>query len=402
MNGFVRGFAAVFFLLSWMAFHPERMNVLSTKQSAPLSTSFHKKGGVIQWDSNTLTRISPKDSSGFYPRMIGLKNTLLLTAYSSRGNIVIAKSADAGKTWASPKIIAAMRDAVNMDTPELLQLQNGVILLCYATRPQAALRGRPDSTKRFEIRVQQSSDNGDTWNDEKILYTAGASFNDGCWEPSAVQLPSGELQLFFANEAIYTTSNEQNISMLRSADNGSTWTTTPQIVSFRTGSRDGMPVPIWLNKEAKIVVAIEDPGHKNFKPYLLQSGKNGQWEGAIGGDSKSRWPALKNPLADSIYAGAPYLRQLSTGETILSYQSTEGRTINRDNNAVMRVAIGDDEAKGFGNVTTPFAIPEAYHALWNGLCVLKDDTIIAVTSTNGYSGGKRSEIWMIKGRLGKN
>ena len=44
-------------------------------------------------------------------------------------------------------------------------------------------------------------------------------FKDGCWEPAMLQLPVGEIQLFFSDEGIYTKTDEQNISMLRSFDN---------------------------------------------------------------------------------------------------------------------------------------------------------------------------------------
>lgn len=360
--------------------------------------------GILQqglvWDTATRTRISPSGSSGSYPRMIQLIDGSLLAAYASRGNVVTVTSNDEGKTWSPPMVAAALRNEVNMDTPELLQAHDGAVFLCYATRPQGALRGKPDWTKHFEIRIQQSTDNGTHWQDEKVLYAAGSSFKDGCWEPSLLQLPSGELQLFFSDEGIYTSSDEQNISMLRSFDNGRTWTTAPQIIAFRPRGRDGMPVPLWLPKEKKVVVAIEDPGYKNFKPYIIRSSTSGEWKNVIGGDDAERWYALQKPMADSVYAGAPYLRRLSTGETILSYQSTEGRDINKDNNAVMRVAVGDNGARHFGPVSMPFVIAEGYHALWNSLCVLKDDTVIAVTSANGYS-KRMSEIWMIKGYLKK-
>ena len=108
---------------------------------------------------------------------------------------------------------------------------------------------------------------------------------------------------------------------------------------------------------------------------------------------------MADKIADSIYAGAPYLRRLSTGTTVLSYQSTENRTgKNSDANAVMVVATGDGYAEKFGNKTMPFTVPEGYHALWNSICITRGDTIIAVTSTNGYS-KSISEIWMIKGVL---
>lgn len=357
-----------------------------------------QKGPVIYWDTATLQRISPQGTAAFYPRMIQLNNGSLLTVYASAGNIMGAKSSDGGRNWSVPGLIASKEEGVNMDTPDLLQLQNGYLLLCYATRPQGALRGMSDTTKRFEIRLLQSGDGGQTWQGNKVLYKAGHSFKDGCWEPSMVQLPGGEVQLFFANEGIYTQSNEQNISLLRSADQGVTWSAQPQIISFRKGSRDGMPVPVWLKAEKQIVVAIEDPGHQNFKPYTIRSASKGRWQKTVGGDDRERNYALTNAITDSIYAGAPYLRQLSTGETVLSYQSTEGRTRNKDNNAVMRVAMGDRKAKGFTHVSTPFAVPEGYHALWSSLCVLKGDTVVAVTSTNAFSKG-RPEIWMIKGTV---
>ncbi len=355
---------------------------------------------IIVWDTTTLKRVAPPDSAAFYPRMLQLKNGNLLVVYTANGNVAVVRSTDGGQNWSSPRVIAARKNGVNMDTPDLLQLQNGTLLVCYATRPQAGMQGNPDTTKRYEIRIQKSSDEGNTWQNEKILYQAGASFKDGCWEPDAIELPSGEIQLFFSDEAIYTRSDEQNISVLRSFDNGVNWPATPQIISFRNGSRDGMPVPIWLKKDKKVVVAIEDQGHKNFKPYTIHSSANGEWQKITGGEDKERTYALHYPVADSIYAGAPYLRQLSTGETILSYQSTEGRIKNRDNNAIMRVAIGDNEAKNFDSVTTPFQVPEGCHALWNSLCILKGDTIVAVTSTNGYS-KKRSEIWIVKGVIQK-
>ena len=369
----------------------EQVNKVSRIAAPP------QQSASIHWDTATLQRISPAGMASFYPRMLQLADGSLLTVYASGGNIMGTGSSDGGKSWSLPAVIAPREEGVNQDTPDLLQLQNGSLLLCYATRPQGALRGAPDTAKKFEILVLQSGNGGKTWQGKK-LYKAGSSFKDGCWEPSMVQLPGGEIQLFFADEGVYTRSDEQNISLLRSSDNGATWSETPQIISFRKGSRDGMPVPVWLRGENKVVMAIEDPGHKNFKPYTIRSAPQGRWQKTVDGSDPARSYALATPIEDSVYAGAPYLRQLSTGETILSYQSTEGRAGNKDNNAVMRVAIGDKEAKAFSNVSTPFAVPEGHHALWSSLCVLKNDVVVAVTSTNAFSQG-RPEIWMIKGSV---
>lgn len=371
---------------------------LSANVFAQAGTGKKYVAGHIEWDTASLKQISPVGRGGVYPRMIQLQNGELLAAYATSGNVVSVKSNEEGSTWGTPVTIAERRDEINMDTPDLLQLKNGDIIACYGTRPQKALRGNPEAGKRFEIRISKSSDGGNSWGNEQILYAAGESFKNGCWEPSAIQLPDGSIQLFFANEALYMESDEQNISMLSSSDNGKIWTANPQIISFRAHSRDGMPVPILLRKTNQLVVAIEDPGTKNFKPYTVRSSANGHWEKLVDDNDLNRDYSLKEKIADSTYAGAPYLRQLSTGETILSFQSTEGRIRNKDNNSVMTVAVGDGQAKNFTNKSIPFSVPEGYNALWNSLCVLKDDTIIAVTSTNGYSKG-RTEVWMIKGHL---
>ena len=384
------------------ALFPNRPTFLKQRMGILKSSNEHFSSAIeVRWDEATLSRISVPDSAAFYPRMLQLKNGVLLAVYASNGTITAVKSMDGGSSWTTPVAIADKAPGVNRDTPELLQLQDGTLLLCYASRPQGAMRGQPEEGKRFDIRIKRSRDNGATWGFEKVLYEAGASAKEGCWEPAAVQLQSGEIQLFFANEGIYKKTDEQNISMLRSFDNGTTWDAEPQIIAFRSGSRDGMPVPVWLHESKTVAVAIEDPGMQHFKPYIIRSAESGRWAGIADGNSPARSYALKDKLEDSIYAGAPYLRQLSTGETILSYQSCEGRKRNKDHNAVMIVAIGDSACKNFGRKTIPFSVPEGRHALWNSLCVLKGDTLIAVTSTNAFS-GKGSEVWMIKGLVSRN
>ncbi len=354
-------------------------------------------GGIL-WQPQSLARLSPEGTAAFYPRLCRLQNGTWLLAYASGGNIVTRTSTDAGRTWQAAHTAAVKSNGVNRDTPELLQLQNGTVLLVYASRPQGAMRGKPETGKHFDIRVAQSSDNGATWAFEKVLYQGDTTAANGCWEPAALQLPNGEIQVFFSDETPYKTSNEQNISLLRSADGGSTWSTTPQIVSFRAGSRDGMPVPLWLPHQQQVALAIEDPGYKNFKPYIISSASGGAWGAIVDGRSGSRHYGLLKKLPDSVYAGAPYLQRLSGGQTLLSYQSTEGRAQHRDGDAVMVVAVGDSNAANFCGATTPFAVPEGRHALWNSLCVLPGDTVVALTSTNAFA-GKGSEIWMIKGTL---
>jgi len=347
----------------------------------------------ISWDVSTLKRVSsPGPRYCGYARLTQLFDKSLLAVYEADGNTVCVKSTDLGTTWSAPIYIARNLEGVSMAVPDILELKDHSILVCYNPRP-----GRSATGKRFGIRTQKSYDDGTTWKDERIEYEADYSFQNGCWEPSTIQLPDGEIQLFFANEGDYLNSNEQNISLVRSTDNGLTWTKTREIASFRPGSRDGMPSPILLQNGKEIVFAIEDNGFSNFKPYTIRSTVKNNWSGTVGASSPDRSYALAEPIADTIYAGAPYLRQVKTGQTILSYQGTEGR-INKMNFADMKVVIGDSNAKNFSHKSVPFAIAENKSALWSSLAVLSDNTIVALTSTSSYSLGN-TEIWMIKGHI---
>jgi hypothetical protein len=353
-------------------------------------------GSRIAWDYSSLRAVSdlssPNSYNG-YARIKQLKDKTLIVIYESGGNIMVRKSADYGNSWGNTVMVAAKTDGINMAVPDLLELQDGSLLAMYNPRPFNI-----DPSRKFGIRIKKSYDKGATWKDEQLLYEAGYQFQNGCWEPAAIQLPSGEIQLFFANEGPYTNSDEQNISMLRSSDNGTTWTKIPTIASFRPGKRDGMPVPILLQDNTTIVFAIEDNGINTFKPYTIRNTIAENWTTTVDAASEKRVYALSGKLPDEIYAGAPYLVQLKTGETILSYQGTEGRTNNIDQ-AEMKVALGDAQAKAFSKKTVPFKLASNKSGLWSSLTVLDDNSVIAVTSTSNYSSQNHTDSWMIRGYI---
>jgi hypothetical protein len=49
--------------------------------------------------------------------------------------------------------------------------------------------------------------------------------------------------------------------------------------------------------------------------------------------------------------------------------------------------------------TVPFAIVPNKSALWSSISVLDDNSVIAITSTAGYSATNRTEVWMIRGYI---
>jgi hypothetical protein len=337
----------------------------------------------IDWDRSTLTLVQ---EGAVYGRMTRVTDALLC-CFERDGACWVRRSVDEGKTWKDPVKAAAFAfgKAAN---PELLKCRDGLVILFYNQRPT-------DQTHPYAIAMSVSRDDGLTWTPTaKPLYEAGPGEGSGCYEPSAIQLVSGEIQLFFANEFPHQSDSTQEISLMRSTDNGLTWD-KPRAVSYRAGHRDGMPVPIVLLNKKGIALAIEDDGvtsDREFKPTIIRSLFATSWgNGAVGAESQQRWPAVDGRWSERAYAGAPYLRQLPTGETILSCQSTLDRKVPQ-----MTVYIGDSDAKHFANPTEPFSLSDQTRGVWNSLFVKNQDVVTAISSTkiDGVRG-----VWAVDGNV---
>ena len=341
----------------------------------------------INWDYSTCKHIT----DGVYARIKPVGDRFALV-YSAGPAAYIRWSDDKCSTWSEPQRVA-QADGYNYTNCEILELSGGSLLYMWNARP------KQDSGLPYKIMIATSDDYGTTWR-EQTIYTASTDAREGCWEPVAIELPSGEVQLFFANEYPYVSSDEQEITLLRSFDKGKTWS-TPEAISMRKGSRDGMPVPIYLPHRKEIAVAIEDNGIRGlFKPVIVRSDKN--WaDGTVSGNDTRREEALAPEwqLHDTIYAGAPYLIQLGKSHTILSIQSTEGRKGRDHRYANMQVYVGDKDARNFRNRTTPMPQLSANgSALWNSICAIDSRHVIAVMSVSGAPDGKNG-IWSVVGEL---
>ena len=369
--------------------------ILITAISCEKGVGQNKKDYFIEWDNNSLVCIADE---GGYPRLIRMLDKSFLAVYENRkGDVVIKKSLDNGTNWKDEVVsfealnyanhITGGTTKVNIANPEIIQLPSGDLLLAVNLRPQI------EGVFPFSIALKRSSDNGATWSESQILFQAAAHFKDGCWEPSFLLLPDGTIQIYFANEFPYLQSNEQEISVLTSTDNGYTWDSEPKTVSFRNGHRDGMPVAV--HDGESIYLVIEDNVSGQFKPWLLSSPINKSWESPILADSQKRCSALKNNLPDTVYAGAPYMIRLNNGIYLISYQTTEGRTSNWEL-STMEVVLSD-KPYDFRNPSQPFDVPLNKEAKWNALSYLGDNTIAALASTNFNS--EKIGVWMIKGKI---
>lgn len=359
-------------------------------------TSFSQRitpyqGSRIFWDSNTQTTIFP---SGVYARLIELQDGRLIAVAEALGGISIVFSSNQGKTWTSPKLIAPSPAGINYAVPDIIQLTDGTILIGVNPRPRT-----PYSEDRlFGIRVVRSTDNGASWSEAIYVYDAKHTFNDGCWEPAFLELPSGEVQCYFANEGPYTMNNDQEISVCRSFDKGLTWS-NPATVSYRKGYRDGMPAPILLRDSGEIAVIIEDngwPGRGNFAATIVRTTLEDNWSSDYVDATSSRREMIFETIpSTSYYSAAPYLRQLPWGETVASYQGNEKRSSSNLQYADMYVLVGDERARNFKAKSAPFSLGHDKHAIWNSLSVIDTGIVVAVASIGPPNGA--NEISIIKG-----
>lgn len=334
----------------------------------------------IAWDYNSIRQLAEQ---GGYPRLLRLADRSVAVVYETyTGDAALIKSYDEGITWSQPETIFSHfiytgqngdSTLVNISNPEIYQLTNGDIILACNYRPQ-----KPEIAP-YSIVIKRSSDNGKNWSVPQIIYNAAPRFTDGCWEPSFLQLPSGELQVYFANENPYQTSDEQEISLLRSFDNGATWDKNSTQVSFRKGRRDGMPVSRLINNE--IVTIIEDNHIDRFRPYTVRTLLTDNWATPVLSDSPQRDYCLAEQITDSVYMGAPYLLQLPTGETVISYQTNENRSHNWEY-STLEVAIGNNQAKHYARRSSPFDIPLDKEGKWNSIALWDNNTVVALTSSD--------------------
>lgn len=343
----------------------------------------------IYWDINSQQVIFP---TGNYARLIPLQDGRLMAVAESGGGISCCYSQNNGQTWSAPELIIRNADKLPFSVPDVIQLSDGTIIVGYNPRPS-----RPFSDdRRFGIRVIRSLDNGKTWEQPVFVYDAQSVFEDGCWEPSFLELPDGEVQLYFANENNFVNSNDQEISMCRSYDKGISWS-EPVRVCYRAGSRDGMPSAI-ITDSGEIVVIVEDngwPGYGGFRATTVRTGLASNWSNWVDAGSGARDMIFADQTEKSSVSAAPYIRKLATGETIASWQGNKGGRINGEDGYDMFVAVGDKEAKNFRFVTEPFGLDLQKHALWNSLGVGNDGEVFAVASIG--NSGQSNSINIMKG-----
>lgn len=355
-------------------------------------------GVRIAWQYNKQRYIGP----GSYGRVKRLSDDSYVMVYSTGGSNIggqnfIRFQSEAYGEWTEAQIQKDNDITFTNKNAEFIELPDGRLMYAWLHRINYDINDVGVS----KIMCAFSSDKGKTWEDEQCIYEGTATYGLGVWEPCMLLLPTGELQVYWANEAA-AGAPSQNISMRRSWNMGRTWVPGTVTVCYRPGSRDGMPVPCYLQNEKGIIVAIEDPGFMGtFKPMLVHTSVEDNWSGPyVDANSPDRWSIFQTDpkLSSEVYSGQPYVIQLTTGETVYSAVCADGRNPNtNDTHAPMAVWVGNGDGKDFiaRSYPFPFATEPNARCIWPSIMQYNDSTLMAVGTVEGEC--KHSGIWTSEG-----
>jgi len=247
---------------------------------------------------------------------------------------------------------------------DAIVLKNGSILAFASYRYN---KGYVLDAKYSGLLMRRSDDNGVTWSSERLIYLGRN------WEPSAIELPSGEIQVYFSHTApkfyydktvrtdskIHTSSGS---ALIRSYDGGEHWTpdvmgppyaahrvTQNYVETMANGTKiytNQMPVAVALNNGDIALATESDMMAGRFLLTLSYSHDN--WERPLEMDEDG--PEDKLPAFT--YGAGPYITQFPSGETVLGY--------NTANKYFLR--MGDERGKGFAEAAdlTAFGGREGY------------------------------------------
>lgn len=344
----------------------------------------------IYWDLTT--RVDAMGWGGNYGRMVQLLDGRLMIVGGYGGGLAYTLSEDYGATWSTPEMIVRHPAGYHYGSPDFTQLADGTILVGLNPRPSEPY----SEDRKFGIRVMRSADCGKTWSAPIFVFDAEYYGEDGCWEPSFLQLPSGEVQCYFSVEL--KGCGDQEIMISRSFDNGLTWGPAER-VCYRAGFRDGMATAI-ITDAGEIVGIIEDFGHSNYywspRATTFRCTLEDNWSRWVDAGSRNREMIFERQEDKKYNSAAPYIRKLPGGETVASWMgNSDGRSTTEINRYPLFVAVGDADARNFKAVSMPFCRGESEFANWGSLGVADDGYLYALANVGQTGSG--CVLGLIKG-----
>ena len=376
----------------------------------------------VAWDYSSLQRLAEE---GSHPVVIRVSADSLFAIYEYQQSIYGVISNDNGVSWGSPFTLFEKTSHQGthdehtitfdnlMTQPTAIKLSNGdIVIACGVTfsyTVETVVTEFPAA-----ILTRRIASNGTL---EPILE---AYRNFGCESPSFLELPNGDLQLYFSNGTVaqtldvisstglLATIGEQKIDMIQSHDRGATWSsyigefgpdgiekrwTGSKTIAFRSDKINRSPSASILDD--KIILAYADNRNVTFKPYVIRTPVVNNWPYPINGDSPDREYALYEILPNKYFMGEPSLLVLPTGESLLAYETDANRNKTCE---TLEVAISDKESLNFTKTNRPLDFMLDIRAINNSL-MLFDDNIILASMTSNLGSSPNNAPWLIKGHV---
>lgn len=334
---------------------PDDLNAVAENAYAEATTPAYLEGDARSYiELSEKTTGAPRYNKAQYPRLKKKADGsyILFFQYATYGpHIYYAHSKDLVH-WEDPEVLynaelyrykneslpngAGVTYFVNCDA---VVLQNGDILTVTSYRNKEVYRDHPELAG---IYLRRSTDGGRTWSAETSIYK-GVN-----WEPSIIELSSGEIQIFFsqvspgiARWGLKENRNSTGTAMISSTDGGYTWmpnvTEAPwqakiafqQYVLEVEGSpsfTDQMSVVTELYDGTLAAVCESKDANKDFHISIIYS--DAAWSDSP--DYDKTGPADRQ--SNLFQGAAPYIRKMPSGEVVIGY--------GENNDYCLRVADG--------------------------------------------------------------
>lgn len=291
----------------------QQTHILATRLYPPVGDPHEFTHTVIY--ANGFRHLHPAD-------LIALQNGELLIMtreasehYARDGDVVLLRSKDGGQTWGGRQVMAGLKDVDEREGCGL-QLRDGTIVVgIYYNNLY-----NPDGSYIFDAKkllnepnqhylgtyIITSRDNGHTWSAPHYVETHGMPFRNIEGPTDApIELPDGSVLMAVIGYNIAGDENNRSSVMLRSTDQGRSWTYLSTIAGDPGGKLGGFMEPgIVRTRSGRIVAGLRNHG-PDHAIYMTHSDDDG----------KTWAPARKTALH-----GHPVdLVQLADGRLMASY-----------------------------------------------------------------------------------
>jgi sialidase-1 len=256
--------------------------------------------------------------------LIRLKNgELLLTTreatehYAPDGDVVMLRSRDGGRTWGERQVIAH-DDQRDLREGCGIQLRDGTVVMgvffngnyntdgSYHFKDSKGTMRDIGGRRRLGTLILTSRDNGHTWSEPKEVDTTGMPFTGSEGPTDApIEMPDGSIVMGVIGYALHGDAKNTGSVLLRSVDQGQSWTYVSTIASDPGGKLGGFVEPgLVRTKTGRLIAGLRNAA-ADYAIFVTYSDDDG----------KTWVPVRKTPMR-----GHPVdLIQLADGRVMATY-----------------------------------------------------------------------------------